>query len=264
MVTETDSTGLVLQGRLRIEEVDFEQGDERLLMLADEHSLLGLAELVLKAPAHVDRLARQPARQPELIFRFLAIALTSFSLFAGVLVLLLDCVPPDAVPGVLAERWRPSVGSGVSLWLAYTVGLVAASGVCLPSFYFFGLLAGIRASWLQVTTHVVRGKGATAVLLLGLMPIYVAVVLGMVVFDAPNTALRAALWVGLVLPFLAGLWGVRAIYHAFLALADTLPPERQCRRTCFLRRLTVAWSAVYSLVSPVMIWKLWMVLSERI
>jgi hypothetical protein len=96
------------------------------------------------------------------------------------------------------------------------------------------------------------------------MPIYVAVVLGMVVFDAPNTALRASLWVGLVLPFLAGLWGVRAIYHAFLALADTLPPERQCRRICFLRRLTVAWSAVYSLVSPVMIWKLWMVLSERI
>src|SRR5262249_44410285 len=114
---------------------------------------------------------------------------------------------------------------------------------------------------LQVTTHVMRGKGATAVLLLGLLPIYVAVVLGMVVFHAPDEALRLALWAGLVLPFVAGLWGVQAIYHAFLALADTLPVERQCRRACFLRRLTVAWSVVYTLVSPVMIWKIWMVVS---
>jgi len=264
MVAEVDSPGLLVQGRLRTETVETEQVDERLAIPANENSLLGVAELLLKSPAHVDRLARQPERQPDLVFRFLAIGLASFSLFAWVLVLLLNCVPKEAVPGVLAARWRPGVLTGVSLWLAYAVGLVAASGICLPSFYFFGLLAGVRASWLQVTTHVLRGKGATAVLLLGLLPIYVAVALGMVVFHAPNEALRAALWAGMVLPFVAGLCGVRAIYHAFLALADTLPSEQQCRRTCFLRRLTVAWSAVYSLVSPVMIWKLWTLLSERI
>ena len=28
-----------------------------------------------------------------------------------------------------------------------------ATGVCLPSFYFYGLLAGIRVSWLQVTAQ---------------------------------------------------------------------------------------------------------------
>jgi hypothetical protein len=229
---------------------------------ADEHSLLGLAELLLKAPAQVDRLTRDADRQPELIFRFLAIALASFSLFAIVLILLLNWVSEAALPEVLAQHWKAGVGSAVSLWLAYAVGLVAASGVCLPSFYFFGLLAGVRASWLQVTAHVLRGKGATAVLLLGLLPIYVAVVLGMVVFQASDAALRPALWVGLALPFLAGLWGVHTIYRGFLGLADSLPPEQRCRRTCFLRRLTVSWAAVYSVVSPVMIYRLWEILSE--
>jgi hypothetical protein len=263
MATEFDSNALMVEARLREEALDVMPADEDLAVTADEHSLLGMAELMLKAPEHVDRLARQSELQQGLVFRFLAIALCSFSLFAGVLVLLLDNVPQEAVPGILATRWQVCLGAGVSLWLAYAVGLVAASGICLPSFYFFGLLAGIRASWLQVTTHVLRGKGATAILLLGLMPIYVSVVLGMIVFHAPNETLRAALWVGLVLPFVAGLWGMRAIYHAFLSLADTLPLEEQCRRTCFLRRLTVAWSSVYALVSPVMIWKVWMVLSER-
>ncbi len=240
-----------------------EPADDAPPVEADEHSMLGMAELLLKAPAQVDRLTRDADRQPELVFRFLAIALASFSLFAAVLVLLLDCVPEAALPEVLAQRWKVGVGPAVSLWLAYAVGLVAASCVCLPSFYFFGLLAGVRASWMQVTVHVLRGKGATAVLLLGLLPIYVAVVLGMVIFNAPIQALRPALWLGLALPFLSGLWGVLAIYRGFLSLADSLPPERLCRRTCFLRRLTVSWAAVYSVVSPVMIYRLWEVLSER-
>ncbi|HEY7158759.1 MAG TPA: hypothetical protein VH575_32745, partial [Gemmataceae bacterium] len=76
-------------------------------------------------------------------------------------------------------------------------------------------------------------------------------------------ALSSALLVGLALPFLAGVWGVRSIYVGFLGLADTLPPERRCRRTCFLRRLTVAWAAVYTAVTPVMIWSLYQNLAAR-
>ena len=63
--------------------------------------------------------------------------------------------------------------------------------------------------------------------------------------------------IGLVLPFIAGLWGVYSIYHGFMRLADTLPGRCRDRRTCFLRRLTLAWSACYTAVTPLMIYALW-------
>jgi hypothetical protein len=223
----------------------------------NERSLLGLVELLLKAPARLDARTRDPAGQAELIPRLLTLALLSMGLFAVVLVLLLLAAPAEAVPGILGGRWDDSLRPALALGLAYPVGLVAATGVCLPTFYFFGLLAGVRITVLQVTAHVLKGKAATAVLLLGLIPIYLTVTLGMVIFHADPAALSAALGVGLALPFLAGMWGVRSIYVGFLRLADTFPPERRGRRTVFLRRLTVAWAAVYTAVTPVMIWTLY-------
>jgi hypothetical protein len=228
----------------------------------NERSILGLVELLLKAPAQLDAWTRDPARQGELIPRLLALALASFALFAAVLVLLLRYSDAAAVPRIL-EHWDGSAGPALALGLAYPAGMVAATGVCLPTFYFFGLLAGIRISVLQVTTHVLKGKAATAVFLLGLTPIYLAVTLGMLIFHADVLALSSALLVGLALPFLAGVWGVQSIYVGFLGLADTLPPERRCRRTTFLRRLTVAWAAVYTAVTPVMIWSLYQNLAAR-
>jgi hypothetical protein len=222
-----------------------------------EGSLLGMIELLLKHPARVDQLARDEVRQAEVLPRFLAIVLASFSVFALALVLLLEHADRAALPELLREHWSGGFGPAFSLWAAYTLGMVAASGICLPSFYFFGLLVGVRISVLQVTGHIMKGKASTAVMLLGVLPIYVAVVLGMVVFAAPVADLELVLTLGLALPFLAGLWGVHAIYRGFLAMADTLPPSRRYRRTCFLRRLTVAWAACYSIVMPVMIYTLW-------
>ncbi|MGH7224114.1 MAG: hypothetical protein ACRELF_12865, partial [Gemmataceae bacterium] len=89
----------------------------------------------------------------------------------------------------------------------------------------------------------------STVLLLGLTPIYLCITLGMLIVNADDMAMSVALTAGLALPFLAGLWGVRSIYIGFLGLADTLPPEQRCRRTCFLRRLTVAWAALYTIVT---------------
>ena len=58
-----------------------------------------------------------------------------------------------------------------------------ATGVCLPSFYFYGLLAGVKLSMLQATAHAVKCLAVTAVVLVGALPIYVAVMrLGMIVF----------------------------------------------------------------------------------
>lgn len=227
------------------------------------HSLLGLVELLLKAPAQLDAWTRDPSHQAELIPRLLTLALASFALFSAVLVLLLRAAPFEAVPFIL-ENWSGSAGPAIALGLAYPAGMVAAAGICLPTFYFFGLLAGVRISVLQVTTHVLKGKAATAVLLLGLMPIYLCITLGMLIFNAEAVAMSAALAAGLALPFLVGLWGVHSIYIGFLGLADTLPPEQRCRRTCFLRRLTVAWATLYTIVTPVMIWSLYHNLAARL
>jgi hypothetical protein len=224
----------------------------------DERSVLGLAELLLKNPSRVDRLARDEGRQLLLLPSLLAIGLTSFSVFALGLVLTLGAAPAEALPELLAERWAAHrTASALALWLAYALGFTLTTGVCLPSYYFYGLLAGVRLSWAQVTAQIMKGQASTAVMLMGIMPVYVAAALGAMVFAAPTPWLRGVLYAGLALPFVAGLWGVRSIYVGFLGLSDTLPTRRRCRRECWLRRLTAACSACYTAVCPVMIYTLW-------
>jgi len=86
-------------------------------------------------------------------------------------------------------------------------------------------------------------EAATAVMLIGIMPVYVTAALGGIVFAAPLPMLRGVLYAGLALPFAAGLWGVRSIYVGFLGQSDTLPPQRRCQRECWLRRLTAAYAS---------------------
>jgi hypothetical protein len=224
----------------------------------NDHSVLGLTELLLKNPGQVDTLVREENRQSDLIPRFLAIALGSFSIYALAMVLLLGMAPSESLPEFLKGSWTQDASrAGISLWLAYTLGLVAATGICLPSFYFYGLLSGVKVTALQVTTHTMKGMSATSLMLLGLLPIYVTWALGLLVFGPAPEIVKMALKVGLILPFIAGLWGIRSFYLGFMQLADTLPPERRCRRECFLRRLTLACAACYTAVTPVMIYTLW-------
>jgi hypothetical protein len=224
----------------------------------DDRSVLGLAELLLKNPSRVDSLARDESRQLLLLPSLLAIGLVSFSLFALALVLTLGAAPAEALPEVLAERWAAHrIGCALALGLAYALGFTLATGVCLPSFYFYGLLAGVRVSWAQVTAQIMKGQASTAVMLTGIMPLYVAAALGGIVFRGAPELLRVIHYVGLALPFVAGLWGVRSIYIGFLGLSDTLPPQRRRQRECWLRRLTAACSICYTAVCPVMIYTLW-------
>jgi hypothetical protein len=140
--------------------------------------------------------------------------------------------------------------------------MIGAIGVCMPSFYFFGLLAGARIRMVDVVLHALKCQATTAVLLVGILPIYLAMLLAFVVFQAPQGLVEPLLIVGLVLPFIAGLYGVYALGVGFVALLDDLPPAvRQARRE-FLLRLVVAWSAVYTAVTPVMIYTLWQKLAD--
>ena len=110
---------------------------------------------------------------------------------------------------------------------------------------------------LQIVGLVMRGTATSALVLLGILPIYVTVVLGLIIFHCPTDTLELGLSLGLLLPFLAGLGGVHAIYRGVTAMAETLPHECRVDRTCFLRRLTVSWALCYTAVSPVMIYRIW-------
>ena len=217
-------------------------------------SAMGLVELMLKDPARLDELAREDSLQPVLVPRFLAIALVGFTIFgvAATVVLNASGVWPSWVP---RATWPGP--SAANLILAYDLGLIAASGVCLPSFYFYGLLAGVKLTMLQAVAHLVKTKATTAVMLVGILPLYVALALGIIVFGGAAEWLNLTIAVGLALPFVAGLWGIRSLYLGFMRLADTLPACDRTRRTRFLRMLTLSWAGCYTAVSPLMIYTLW-------
>jgi hypothetical protein len=153
--------------------------------------------------------------------------------------------------------WPASVAAAAKLIAAYDFGLIAAAGVCLPSLYFYGLLAGIPLSLVRVTVHTLKGMATTAVALVGVLPVYMAWALGVSVFHLPQEFVDAVLWLGLILPFITGLFGVRSLYTGFAALASRLPAGCRGERACLLRRLVVSWSVCYTAITPVMIYTLW-------
>jgi hypothetical protein len=242
---------------------------------------LGLVELILKRPRRLDDLIRLPLEQTRLVPRFLAIALAGFVLYGVAQALVFGAAgqwprlsamadwfagragfPLVFAAPVEAAPLRPWLdGSALVLIAAYAFGLIAASGVCLPTLYFYGLLAGVRLSMRDVVLHTLKSKAAAAVALVGILPIYAAFALGAVILPLDPAARTPILWLGLVLPFIAGLWGTWSLYSGFLRLADTLPDACRGNRLCFLRRLVVAWAACYTAVTPLMIFTVWQKLS---
>jgi hypothetical protein len=244
---------------------------------------LGLVELLLKNRRGLHQLLRRQPAHAGLLPRLLAISLTGFVLFGVTMSLVLT----------VANRW-PSLTAiatminhpaqrlisfdtihspwgKLSPWIsgqafvltgAYAFGLVAASGVALPSLYFYCLLAGVRMTMLEVVVHAVKAKSIAAVALVGILPIYVAAAMGVVILNAGEYWLQLTIFLGLVLPFIAGFWGTASLYQGFSQLCDTLPADRMANRQCFLRRLVLSWSACYSAIMPVMIYSLWQVLSR--
>jgi hypothetical protein len=250
---------------------------------ASDAGLCNLIELILKDRPRLHRLIRIRPLQPLLVGRLLAVSLASFALFGVVLSLVLAVAgrwpalvpirawldaPAQVLPG-LREIDAPGVpGSGImaapwfsgDAWVliaAYAIGLVAATGVALPSLYFYCLLSGVRMTMVDVVLHSVKAKAEAAVALMGILPIYVAAAMGVIVFGGSDSMREAVLLLGLILPFLAGLWGTASLYSGFRQLSTAMPPACAERRECFLRRLVLAWSACYSAIMPVMIYTLW-------
>lgn len=248
-----------------------------------EFSLLAIVELLLKDHRRLTRLLAQPAAPRILLPRLLAIALVGFVLFGATISLVMSASgtwpeltsiatwldQPTTTPlwfsslddGRLDELTPWYNGQALSLMTAYAFGLVAATCVCLPSLYFYCLLAGMRMSMLEVVVHAVKSKAVAAVALVGILPIYVALAMGVAIFNVNEGCTQAVMLLGLVLPFIAGFWGTAALRAAFWQLCDRMPAHDAWNRRCFLRRLVLSWSGIYSVVMPVMIYSMWELLS---
>ena len=148
-------------------------------------------------------------------------------------------------------------GNAFRLIAAYAIGLIAATGICLPSLYFYGLLSGVRMTMMDVVIHALKSKAVAAVTLVGILPIYAAFGLAIAIFPLPDGPRNLVLMLGLVLPFIAGLSGTYSLYRGLSTLTDTMAADRRLDRECFLQRLVLSWSGVYSAVSPVLIFTLW-------
>lgn len=238
---------------------------------------LALVELILKNQPRLDRLIRQRDQQTELLTCFLLISLVGFAFYGVAMTMVFSTasVWPQLfrIDEVLAHRQESLLrfvvhdeatlaapwlnGDAARLTFAYAVGLIAATGICLPSLYFYGLLAGIRMTAMDVVIHAVKSKAVAAVALVGILPIYATAGLAISIFHLSDTTRDYILLVGLAQPFIAGLAGTRSLYLSLSALTDTMAAERRIHRECFLQRLVLSWAAVYSAVTPVLIFTLW-------
>jgi hypothetical protein len=148
------------------------------------------------------------------------------------------------------------------MWIPLSLvgAFMGALCVCLPSFYFYTQLSGLDASFRLVTAQALRAQATTSVLLLGALPFYAAWVLGILAAGSSrqtNVFLDPALatLIGLALPFMVGLFGVREVYRGFKDLAQVLPMTH-ARRGNFLGRMVLAWGGVFTAVSTVALWRL--------
>lgn len=244
----------------------------------DRTTIGSLVELILKRHRTLDTLIRDDTRQSELIPQLLAIAIAGFVMygvmmgltigFSGYTPKLTRLATVIATGDSLIEfhaslspvsPWRD--GTAFRLIAAYAIGLIAATGICLPSLYFYGLLSGIRLTMKDVVIHSLKSKATAAMALIGILPIYFVVCLTAMVFQLSEASICVVQWLGFAFPFVGGLWGTQSLYRGFLSLSDTLPERLDCdgrsRRSSFLGRLVAAWSVCYSVIAPIMVFTLW-------
>lgn len=233
-------------------------------------TIAAIIELILKDRQRLNRLSQATAQKVDLASRLLAISLTSFALYGLAMCIIFNASrqwPLLASPAqwvndpqmqfvtwVDASRFQSPVAvRAFRLIFAYSFGLIAASGICLPSLYFYGLLSGLRMTMADVAVHTLKGTAVTSVALIGILPVYSAMALGAIVLPFCRDWIGPMLLLGLCLPFIAGLWGTRSLFVGFADLCHTMPAEFQSRRACFLRRLILSWCACYMAVAPLMI-----------
>ncbi len=241
-------------------------------------TLVGITDAILKSPASLDKAITETGHSGQLVPRLLVVSLVGFLMFGIAMSLVFSSADmwPKLLPmkkalttnlsDVMAFEHTPVGASRMTPWLngqafklmtAYAIGLIGATCICLPSLYFYGLLAGVRMTMLDVVQNALKAKATTAIALVGILPVYAALALGVILFETSDFTRTAVFHFGLALPFIAGIAGCRSLYRGFGELPFEMPAARRVERTCFLRRLVLSWSVIFTAVSPVMIHELW-------
>ena len=220
-------------------------------------SAWGLFEVLLKAPDRLNPYARLPALQPRLSMGFTVITLVGLGAYALLLYAALLYAQPEARPTILQHGWDGGAASAAGLLAAYPAGVLLATAVVLPTYWFLGLLFGVKMPLGEVLTHTLKGKAATTVLVLGIAPIYAVVVGCLILLKVPAEMLNLALWLGLLLPFVAALRGAGAIQAGFESVVATTPDLSAASRASVPTSLMLLWAALFTLTAPVVMWKAW-------
>jgi len=205
-------------------------------------------DLVLRRPRLLDRVLRDEAALPKAIQEMVSLCVLGLAVFGLVVGASAQLVRDQLIPGSFFSSGLPAV------WmpLAFVLAFLGAICICLPSFYFFTQLSGLDASFRTVTAQALRGVVTTAVLLLGAAPFYAAWVLGNVVglFEDVETTLQ----VGMAIPFLVGLFGIGSVYQGFRSMLSVLPVTHE-RRGNFVKRMVLAWGALFTAIAPVALYR---------
>ena len=143
------------------------------------------------APA--DALCADRAEAARLLPRLLGLSTIAIAAFAcvqgAVLGLSAQDVPPEGLVGAPLHVAIPSI------FLAYELALTGAQVAGLPTFTFYGLLAGYQTHAGRIGLERARARATAAVVLIGLLPVYLTVALGLLLLHG----LRREAWHGLVL-----------------------------------------------------------------
>lgn len=216
-----------------------------------------VVEFLLKDPDTLDTLLRDETHQRALIPSLLGIALGGLAAYGVIATVMLNLARGAGfwLPFTPPAFWTEA--SALNLTLAYCLGMIAANGLCLPSFYFYTLLAGVRVSMVGVVAHALKGMAIGSIVLVAILPIYVAFALSAVIYATDAMVLAGFVLTALALPFLAGIAGAVSLHRGFMKLGDTLSPHHGAERRCLLRRLILAWSGCYTFVTPLVIYSLW-------
>ena len=142
------------------------------------------------------------------------------------------------------------------VFLAYAGSFFGTNIAALPTFYFHTLVAGIRTHGWRVSVEVMRAQATQATVMLGLLPLYFALGVGLLQLELDQTwtALRG---MGFVLPFLCGLPGSYHLAGTFFRLARENPPVAPAQRSSAPLLLTLAWCALFAIMAPVGVIGIW-------
>lgn len=146
-----------------------------------------------------------------------------------------------------------ALAHGGAWWAASTGGFFAAICAGLPSYWFHGVVAGIRAPAWRLAVELVRIQAVGSVVMAGILPFWLAGALGLHLVFGVDVYTSAG-WMALTyaLPFLCGTTGVFGLYRSFQRMRAA---RGQTGRLPALI-LMAWWVGLFAHTGPITIWAL--------